>query len=125
MSDREALESMVWQFGYRSVVEGRRCISCGGLGALEDAFDALGWSDPHYTDEGGCEVAGCAQWADCVGAYPRSLVRPDVASDRVGFGFVCGDHFRRWNGPRAESAPDLGRRVPLGSGQDHSREATG
>ncbi len=35
----------------------------GGLSALESAFDALGWSDPHYLPEQGytCEVVGCME----------------------------------------------------------------
>ena len=37
---REALEGMVWQFGYRGVKSGRPIIWTGGLSALEEAFEA-------------------------------------------------------------------------------------
>ena len=48
----EALEGMVDQFAYRRVSRwgrGKRlAFNTGGLSALEWAFDALGWDDPHY-----------------------------------------------------------------------------
>ena len=67
---REALESMVWQFGYRGVKNGKPNIHTGGLSALEEAFEALGWDDPHYLPEEGCtcEVVGCMQ-ADTCGTH--------------------------------------------------------
>jgi len=48
---KEALEDMIFQFGYRSVVNGKPVIFTGGLSALESAFEALGWDDPHYIPE--------------------------------------------------------------------------
>jgi hypothetical protein len=59
---REALEDMVYQFGYRDVTEDNKpMIWCGGLSALERAFDALGWDNPHVIGEEGntCEIEGC------------------------------------------------------------------
>jgi len=54
---RVALEDCALQFGYR--VEGP-AISTAGLSALEDAFDLLGWDDPHPLDESqGCDIKGC------------------------------------------------------------------
>ena len=44
---REALEGMMYQFAYASVKDGQPALSTGGLSALEDAFEALGWSDPY------------------------------------------------------------------------------
>ena len=72
---KEALEGMVWQFAYDTVIDGKPALTTGGLSALESAFDALGWSDPHiYPDYDGvvCDVEGCAgrvaaqggMWAD-------------------------------------------------------------
>jgi len=60
---REALEGMVWQFGYRGVKSGRPIIWTGGLSALEEAFEALDWDDPHYLPEEDftCEVEGCME----------------------------------------------------------------
>ncbi len=60
---KEALESMVWQFGYRGVKNKKPVIHTGGLSALEEAFEALGWDDPHYLPEEGytCEVVGCME----------------------------------------------------------------
>ena len=68
---KDALESMVFQFGYRDVWgDDQPTISTGGMSALEEAFDALGWDDPHYLPEEGytCEVVGCME-ADICGVY--------------------------------------------------------
>lgn len=58
---REALEDMVYQFGYRSVIKGKPAIHSGGLSALEVAFEALGWDDPYIIPEENntCEIDGC------------------------------------------------------------------
>lgn len=107
---RDALEDMVYQFAYRSGDNNRRWFTTGGLSALEHAFAVLGWDDPHYMEDGACEIAGCEQWATCVGAYPRSLAKPNLKEpSMVGFGFLCGQHMSKWNGPKAETAPDIGR----------------
>ena len=58
-----ALESMTLQFAYRTLVRRRRNLNTGGLSALEEAFEALGWDDPHFVDWGGCENDGCNDWA--------------------------------------------------------------
>ena len=60
---RDALEGMVWQFGYRITRRGKPCLSAGGLSALEDAFRALGWCDPYSVDESmECDVENCHNW---------------------------------------------------------------
>ena len=58
---KEALIDMIFQFGYRTVIDNKPAIITGGLSALEGAFDALNWDDPHYlTPEGNtCEIEGC------------------------------------------------------------------
>ena len=48
---KDALEEMVWQFGHRGVKNNQPIIWTGGLSALESAFEALGWEDPHYLPE--------------------------------------------------------------------------
>lgn len=61
---KEALEDMVWQFGYRGVKNGKPIIWTGGLSALEGAFEALGWEDPHYLPDAEgycCEIEGCVE----------------------------------------------------------------
>lgn len=60
---KEALESMIWQFGYRGVKDGKPIIGTGGMSALENAFDALGWNDPYFIDEveNTCEIDGCME----------------------------------------------------------------
>lgn len=70
MSDKykDALEDMVWQFGYRGVKNGKPMMWTGGLSALEHAFDVLGWEDPHYfPDAEGycCEIVGCVEPDTC------------------------------------------------------------
>ena len=64
---REALESMVFQFGYRGVKNGQPTIWTGGLSALEEAFEALGWDNPTILPEEGltCEVEGCMEEDTC------------------------------------------------------------
>ncbi len=65
---KEALEEMVWQFGYRGVKNKLPVIHTGGLGALESAFEALGWEDPHYLPDAEgycCEIEGCVEPDTC------------------------------------------------------------
>ena len=60
---RAALESVAWQFANHGVRDGRLVLWTMGLSALEHAFAALGWSDPHFvSDESACEVEGCNRW---------------------------------------------------------------
>lgn len=64
---RDALEDMAFQFGYRGVKNGRPNIHTGGLSALESAFEALGWDDPHYLLEEGCHDQ------DSMATHPRQV----------------------------------------------------
>ena len=90
INDKEALEEMVWQFGYRSVHNGKPAIHTGGLSALESAFDTLGWDDPHYLPEEGCtcEVVGCME-ADTCGVHWGELYLR-----------LCSEHGRQTNQER-------------------------
>ena len=72
---RDALTNMVWQFGYRGVKNRKPIIHTGGLSALEEAFEALGWEDPHYLPDAEgycCEVEGCVE-PDVSGSHWGSL----------------------------------------------------
>ena len=68
---KEALEHMVWQFAYRSIDKDNKSILwTGGLFALEGAFNALGWIDPHIVEDfdgGICDVKGCSEWVEAQG----------------------------------------------------------
>lgn len=67
MDYKEALLDMVFQFGYRGVRGGKPMIWTAGLSALEGAFEALEWDDPHYLPEQGytCEIEGCMEADTC------------------------------------------------------------
>jgi len=77
---REALLSMVVHFAYWSEPAGG--YMTGGLSALEEAFDVLGWDDPHPEPEARCDEPGCMAQATC------------GISTRDSYRRVCGDHFR-------------------------------
>lgn len=53
----------------------------GGLSALEDAFDFLGWDEPHFIKECCCDEPGCRKQATC-GIPTKEKYRS-----------VCGDHY--------------------------------
>lgn len=64
-SIREALEKMAWQFAYRGVIEGKSVLHTGGLSALIDTFEALGWENPHFVEDIDgliCDVEGCTEF---------------------------------------------------------------
>ena len=62
---RDELEDMVRQFAHHGQKNGLPAYWTGGLSALERAFTALGWKDPHPCPENKCEIQRCKQWADC------------------------------------------------------------
>lgn len=78
---REALESMVHQFAYWTTDHGGAYWT-GGLSALEEAFEALGWTDPQPAPEWArCDEPGCTRQRTCGIPTP------------VGYRKVCGDHY--------------------------------
>ncbi len=79
---REALENMVWQFAYCGSCDNRLVLHTGGLSALEEAFDALGWPDPKSCPERECEAPDCH----------KEATTGTPTSD--GYKRLCGDHFR-------------------------------
>lgn len=70
---KEIIEGLVFQFGYWSDNDGG--LTTGGLSVLEDAFDFLGWEDPHPIVELQCDEPGCLRQNTC--------------------GFPVGDGYRR------------------------------
>lgn len=90
---KEVLEDMAAQFAYRTVIKKKRYLATGGLSALEDCFDALGWKDPHSADKilSGCDYPGCNEFATC--GTPTSN----------GYKHCCGDHFSFFNDGKIES----------------------
>ncbi len=94
---KEALEDMVWQFGYRGVRDNKPIIYTGGLSALEGAFGALGWDDPRYLPEEGftCEVVGCME-DDTAGTH---------WGDSKLYLRLCSEHYRQ--SYRGISMPDV------------------
>jgi hypothetical protein len=62
---QDTIEDLVRQFAHQVVSDGVPAYSTGGLSALEDAFDVLGWDDPHPAPEMACQHPGCSQWATC------------------------------------------------------------
>lgn len=81
---KSALEDMVWQFGHRGTKNSKLIIWTGGLSALEEAFEALGWEDPHYVADESmeCDIKECVKW--------RS---PQTVWDDV-YVLICEKHFR-------------------------------
>lgn len=74
----DVLRSMVIQYGDH--LNGPR-IGTGGMSALEGAFEALGWDDPHSVEsEYGCDEPGCDRWVT------RGTPTPN------GYRSTCSDH---------------------------------
>jgi hypothetical protein len=61
---RDALEAMVRQFAYWTDGKGGS-LWTGGLSTLEDAFDLLGWDDPHPVPDMACDEPGCSKQGTC------------------------------------------------------------
>ncbi|HEY6568592.1 MAG TPA: hypothetical protein VI341_13835 [Actinomycetota bacterium] len=95
---REALESMALQFGYWS--DGVGGIGTGGLSALEEAFDVLGWDDPHPLPERRCDEPGCMQ--DGTMGWPT---RPGGTGPNGGYRRTCWGHSDIGKARAAESRP--------------------
>lgn len=85
---REFARDVVYQFGYYCQNRGRLHITHGGLSTLEQAFNILGWENPHPVPECECEIDGCHEHATC------------GASTNDGYKRMCGRHCRerRTNG---------------------------
>lgn len=85
---RAALEEMVYQFGYEAVKDGQPAIGTCGLSALEDAFEALGWDDPHIIEN--------PVWCDAP-VEPRCPNRTTSGTPTPeGYKRFCHKHFSYW-----------------------------
>ncbi len=62
---RAFAKDVAYQFGYYCQNKGRLHITHGGLSTLEEAFDILGWDNPHPVPECECEITGCHEHATC------------------------------------------------------------
>ena len=82
---RAALEDMVRQFAYWSNSAGG--IYTGGLSALEEAFDVLGWDDPYPLPDRRCDEPGCME--DGTMGWPT---RPGGTGLNGGYRTTCWDH---------------------------------
>jgi hypothetical protein len=60
---RAVVEDLVHQFAYTGSNQHGPMLHTGGLSALELAFDALGWNDPHQVPERACNAPGCLEHA--------------------------------------------------------------
>ena len=85
-AERDALESMVRQFAHWSDTAGGYWT--GGLSALEEAFDVLGWSDPMPAPEARCDEPGCMRQISC--GTPTPVGTYGAAS--TGYRRTCGEH---------------------------------
>ncbi len=75
------------QFAYWTESAGG--IWTGGLSTLENAFDVLGWEDPHPLPDRRCDEPGCMKDATC--GWPT---RPGGTGLNGGYRRTCGDHMR-------------------------------
>ena len=93
---REALEDMVYQFGYSGAKNGQPTLLTGGLSALEGAFEALGWDDPYVIPD--------PVWCDAP-VTPR-CPNPTTSGTPTADGYkrFCHEHFTYWQAanPRTE-----------------------
>jgi len=78
---RDCLEGMVRQFAYWSDSVGG--YTTGGLSALEEAFELLGWDEPHPYPQSRCDEPGCMKQVSCGWPSPE------------GYRSTCFDHWKR------------------------------
>lgn len=76
----EFAEQVIRQFAYRIKTNGQCAYTAGGLSVLEEAFDIIGWDDPHLCPECECEEDGCHEWATC------GMLTPDE------YKWLCAGH---------------------------------
>lgn len=76
----EFAEEVIRQFAYRIKTNERCAFTAGGLSVLEEAFDIVGWDDPHLCPECECEEDGCHEWVT------GGMLTPD------GYKWLCARH---------------------------------
>lgn len=85
---RAALEEMCYQFAYDGAKNGWPILHTGGLSALEEAFEALGWDDPYKIPD--------PVWCDAP-VTPRCPNRTTSGTPtKDGYKRFCSDHFDLW-----------------------------
>jgi hypothetical protein len=76
-----AVESLLYQFAFRCDGD-PPILWTGGLSALEEGFDALGWNDPKSVAELKCDEPGCVRVATC--GWNDHERRRSTCSDHLG-----------------------------------------
>ena len=63
--ERAALEEMAMEYATHTTDGKVLLLTTSNMSALQAAFRALGWDDPHEVDgeESGCNYPGCSEWA--------------------------------------------------------------
>lgn len=79
----EVIEDLCYQFAYDTVTPDGPALITGGLSALEGAFEALGWTEPHLIPDDKCDEPGCTKRASC--GWP----------DGISYRRTCSDHMLR------------------------------
>lgn len=98
---RDALEDMVYQFGYDCVKDGQPALCTGGLSALEGAFAALGWAEPYVIPD--------PVWCDAP-VTPRCPNRTTCGTPTTaGYKRFCHDHFSFWQEAQRPQRTTVGR----------------
>lgn len=86
---KDVIENLCRQFAFESKTKnGKFAITTGGLSALEDAFEYLGWSDPQAYPGLACFC--CEEQATCGTPTPKNYT--------VGYASVCGAHYQKISG---------------------------
>jgi hypothetical protein len=75
---KEVVEGLLHQFAYDGPGP---VLSTGGLSALEDGFEFVGWRDPHPIPESCCDEPGCTERISCGWPSPE------------GYRKTCSKHF--------------------------------
>ena len=91
---KEALLNMVYQFADNCKKDGLPAYGTAGLSALENAFDVLGWDDPHPCPENKCDL--CNEWATCGTPAPPPKYDSKTGmttSHTKNYYRVCGKHY--------------------------------
>jgi len=60
---RKLIEDLVRQYAYQA--DSPAGFMTGGMSVLEEAFETLGWQDPHLTPELECDEPDCHRMATC------------------------------------------------------------
>ena len=79
---KDIIEDLMYQSAGRGSDSGGPYLSHDFLSAYEEAFDFLGWKDPHYVPELKCEWIDCNEHSTCGTRTPDGYKR------------LCSEHGR-------------------------------